>query len=192
MPKASHGLCAGFLGPMPCARRQRSERRRARSRRPSWVNRACRLANFKASWPGTLGRLVRLESLKFDNYPWAGRLVAFEMRVWQVGFVIAVRRFHCAEKTVSHRFFDVANRITGQSMPRHGRGGEPIIGRIFNVHIYGYGDSSSDVPQSILAIIGGSFPISTMSSILPALKVPPVDSTMRAVASLHFSGRDSK
>ena len=28
MPKASHGLCAGLRGPMPCARRQRMERAR--------------------------------------------------------------------------------------------------------------------------------------------------------------------
>jgi hypothetical protein len=32
IPSASHGLCAGRLGMMPCARRQRSERKRARSR----------------------------------------------------------------------------------------------------------------------------------------------------------------
>jgi hypothetical protein len=31
-PSASHGRCAGRLGMIPCARRQRSERRRARSR----------------------------------------------------------------------------------------------------------------------------------------------------------------
>jgi len=39
MPKASHGRAAGFLGPMPCARRQRSERSLVRSRRSSGVNR---------------------------------------------------------------------------------------------------------------------------------------------------------
>jgi hypothetical protein len=43
-PKASQGLCAGLRGPMPCARRQRKERRRLRSRRCSGVSRACRLA----------------------------------------------------------------------------------------------------------------------------------------------------
>jgi hypothetical protein len=32
-PKASHGRSAGLRGPMPCARRQRSERRRFASRR---------------------------------------------------------------------------------------------------------------------------------------------------------------
>jgi hypothetical protein len=37
-PAASHGRCAGFLGPMPWALRQRSERSRARSRRSSGVN----------------------------------------------------------------------------------------------------------------------------------------------------------
>ena len=37
IPSASHGFCAGFLGPIPCARRQRSERRRACSRRCSSV-----------------------------------------------------------------------------------------------------------------------------------------------------------
>jgi hypothetical protein len=37
MPKASHGRCAGRLGMIPCARRQRSERNRAFSRRSSVV-----------------------------------------------------------------------------------------------------------------------------------------------------------
>ena len=32
-PSASHGRCGGRLGPIPCARRQRSERKRAFSRR---------------------------------------------------------------------------------------------------------------------------------------------------------------
>jgi hypothetical protein len=31
-PASSHGLCAGLRGPIPCARRQRSQRRRLRSR----------------------------------------------------------------------------------------------------------------------------------------------------------------
>src|SRR5262249_53989889 len=39
MPKASQGLCAGLRGPMPCARRQRRDASRARSRRSSGVNR---------------------------------------------------------------------------------------------------------------------------------------------------------
>jgi hypothetical protein len=37
MPSASHGCLAGRLGPMPCARRQRSERKRAFSRRSASV-----------------------------------------------------------------------------------------------------------------------------------------------------------
>lgn len=36
-PSASHGCLAGRLGPIPCARRQRSERKRAFSRRSSSV-----------------------------------------------------------------------------------------------------------------------------------------------------------
>jgi hypothetical protein len=36
-PMASHGRCAGRRGMMPCARRQRSARRRARSRRSAAV-----------------------------------------------------------------------------------------------------------------------------------------------------------
>jgi hypothetical protein len=36
-PAASHGRCAGRLGPMPCARRHRSERKRFLSRRSASV-----------------------------------------------------------------------------------------------------------------------------------------------------------
>ncbi len=36
-PAANHGLCAGRLGPMPCALRQRSDRKRAFSRRSASV-----------------------------------------------------------------------------------------------------------------------------------------------------------
>jgi hypothetical protein len=36
-PMASHGLCAGLRGIMPCARRQRRARRRLRARRSSGV-----------------------------------------------------------------------------------------------------------------------------------------------------------
>ena len=42
MPNASHGRSAGFLGPIPCARRQRRERSRAFSRRSSGVSRFVR------------------------------------------------------------------------------------------------------------------------------------------------------
>src|SRR5262249_23943530 len=49
MPKTSHGRAAGFLGPMPCARRQRSERRRTRSRRCSGVNRILGMSGFLLS-----------------------------------------------------------------------------------------------------------------------------------------------
>jgi hypothetical protein len=44
IPSASHGRCAGRLGPMPCARRQRSERKRAFSRRSASVSFAVLLA----------------------------------------------------------------------------------------------------------------------------------------------------
>jgi hypothetical protein len=37
IPSASHGRCTGLRGPMPCARRQRSDRRRAFSRRSAAV-----------------------------------------------------------------------------------------------------------------------------------------------------------
>jgi hypothetical protein len=44
MPSASQGRCAGRRGPMPCARRQRSERKRFFSRRSASV---CFVADFR-------------------------------------------------------------------------------------------------------------------------------------------------
>jgi hypothetical protein len=75
MPKASHGLCAGFLGPMPCARRQRKERRQARSRRCSGVNRVMR-PHIASCQPGNqlIGKpRVKISSIGFSSIRVASR-----------------------------------------------------------------------------------------------------------------------
>jgi Family of unknown function (DUF5681) len=60
IPSASHGRCAGFLGIIPCARRQRSERKRAFSRLSAAVMISAPLHLSRA---GTLLRALPISTL---------------------------------------------------------------------------------------------------------------------------------